>query len=312
MNSNLEHVNCNFCRKSITKPYATVSYADYLNRRPELKNDDDPMLKNKELLNYGFNLVKCKNCGLVYINPRLTEEGLKRLYKKEYFSTYANTKSLGHKKRQGIFEVEIVELEKLIQKLKIGRKILDVGCGGGFFLTSLNDSWKKHGIDINSFAVKYGRDTFGIDILKGNLREISFSDETFNVVNMRSTIEHLPDPMSELYETHRILRKGGMISICTPNIGGVCGKIYKEKFRFVCPAHHIYYFSTKTLSRLLKKAGFKIQKVVYPYFSTPYFSLLDPLKILYDAISLRIFRDPYVVSPPFFGNLVNVYATKKG
>ena len=133
MNFDLEYVNCNLCGKSDTRIYATVSYMDYLNRRPELKSDDDPILKNEELANYKFSLVKCKNCGLIYVHPRLTEKSLANLYQEQYFSQYVNIQSEEHKKRQETFKVETIELERLVKKLKVGREILDVGCGGVLF-----------------------------------------------------------------------------------------------------------------------------------------------------------------------------------
>lgn len=311
MNFDLEYVNCNLCGKSDTRLYATVTYMDYLNRRPVLKSDDDPILKNEELANYKFSLVKCKNDGLIFVNPRLTEKSLTNFYQKQYFSYYANTKSEAHKKRQETFKVEIADLERLTEKLKVGWKILDVGCGGGFFLASLNNSWEKYGTEVNPTALKYGKDTFGLNILKGHLREVNFHDETFDVIKIRGTIEHLPDPMSELREINRILRKGGLIAVNTPNIGSICGRIYKEKFRMVDPIHHIYYFSTKTLSLMLKKVGFKVRKVSYHYFDTPYASWRDPLKILCDVASFRFFRNPHTVSPSFYDNIVDIYATKE-
>ena len=298
----LEHVSCNLCGKTNAASYAAVSYMDYLSRRPELKRDDDPLLKNGEAANYKFSLVKCKNCGLIYVNPRLTRKNLTELYQGEYFSYYGDTESEAHKKRQETFKIEIAELEGLAQKLKTGRKILDVGCGGGFFLAGLDKSWEKYGIEVNPSAVKYGQDTFGLNILKRDIGKIDFPEETFDVIKMRGVIEHLPDPMKELREACRILRKGGLIAINTPNIGSICGKIYKEKFRIVCPIYHIYYFSTRTLSLMLKIAGFKIQKVSYHYFDTPYASWRDPLKILFDR----------TVSPAFYGNIVDIYAVKGG
>lgn len=311
MNFDLEYVNCNLCGKSDARLYATVSYMDYLNRRPEFKSDDDPILKNEELANYKFSLVKCKNCGLIFVNPRLTEKSLTNLYQEQYFSHYADTKSEAHKKRQETFKAEIADLERLTEKLKVGRKILDVGCGGGFFVASLNNSWEKYGTEVNPAAVKYGKDTFGLNMLKGHLREVNFHDETFDVVKIRGTIEHLPDPMSELREIHRILREGGIIAVNTPNVGSICARIYKEKFRMVDPIHHIYYFPTKTLSSMLEKVGFKVQKVSYHYFDTPYASWRDTLKILYDVATFRIVRKSDTVSPPFHGNIVDIYATKE-
>ena len=127
---------------------------------------------------------------------------------------------------------------------------------------------------------------------------------------MRGVIEHLPDPLSELRRVHRVLRKDGMLTINTPNIGSICGKLYKEKFRLVCPTHHIYYFSTKTLSCMLEKTGFKVHKISYHYFDTPYANWKDILKIFLDVTGLGILRNPDVVSPAFYGNIVDIYVTK--
>lgn len=307
MNFELESVDCNLCGKSNTRLYATVSYIDYLNRRPELKSDDDPILKNEELASFKFSLVKCKNCNLIYTNPRLTEKSLAKLYQDEYFSYYADTKSEAHRKRQETFKVEIAELERLTDK----RKILDVGCGGGFFLAAMDNSWDKYGVEINPAAVNYARDTFGLNIIKGNLKEASFSDEAFDVVIIRGVIEHLPDPAGVLYEINRILREDGIIAVKTPNISSICARIYKEKFRIADPIHHVYYFSTKSLSSMLKNVGFEVQKISYYYFNTPYASWKNTLKILIDVTTFRIFRKFDTISPPFYGNIANIYAVKE-
>ena len=306
MNFDLENVSCNYCGKSDTELYAMVSYIDEMNRRPELLKKNDPILLNAGIANHKFSLVKCKNCGLIYVNPRLTRKNLAKLYETEYFSYYVDTNSKAHKKREETFKIEIAELERLTE----GRKILDVGCGGGFFLASLDNSWQKYGTEINPAAVEYGK-KLGLNIHKGNLKEANFPQGIFDVVKLRGVIEHLPDPISELYEIYRILRKGGLIAVNTPNIDSICGMIYKEKFRMICPVRHIYYFSTKTLSLMLKKVGFRVLKVSYHYFDTPYASWKDSMKILCDVASFRIFKRPHTVSPPFYGNIVDIYAIKE-
>lgn len=317
MNFEVESVNCNLCGKSDTGLWARVSYADYLNRRPELKRDDDPILQNEDLANYKFSIVKCRSCGLVYVNPRLTQSDLAKLYHEDYFSYYADVESEAHRKRQATFKCEIKDLEEVASKSKaldignIGRKILDVGAGGGWFLASLNNSWAKWGTDVNPAAVKFGEKNLGLNMRQGTLKQLCFSDESFSVVKLRGSIEHLPDPIGELYEVYRILSKGGIIAVNTPNITSICARMYREKFRMICPTHHIYYFSTKTLSLMLKKVGFKVVKVSYHYFDTPYASWSDPVKIIADIAMLRILRKSDTVSPPFWGNIVDVYAQKE-
>ena len=310
MSLSLEHVSCNFCGSSDTRLYAKVSYSDYLNRRPELKTENDPIAKIKELLEHKFSLVKCKCCDFIYVSPRLSQEKLSALYQQEYFSFYSDNSSKKAKKRQDTFNVEIIELEKIVKKLKVGKKILDVGCGGGFFLDSLDGSWDKHGTEINSCAVKFATEELGINVLQGELKNANFSDQSFDVIKMRGTIEHLPDPLNELSEVYRILRKGGILTVNTPNIGSICAKIYREKFRMVCPTHHIYYFSTKTLSNMLGKIGFKVCKVSSHYFDTPYADWKDFFKIFSDVAGLKILRKPHTVSPSFYGNIIDIYARK--
>jgi len=307
----LEYVNCNLCHESDTRLYAKVSYLDYLSRRPDLATDDDPVFKHESLANHKFNLVKCKNCGFIYVNPRLKREALAKLYHKHYFKRYADIKSEHHRKRQQTMKCEIAELERVREELQLGKKILDVGCGGGFFLAGLDDSWDKQGIDINASAVRYGKDAFGVNILEGNLRELNLPCETFDVVKMRAIIEHVPDPMDELQQVYRVLRKGGLIAVMAPNQDSICGRIYRGKSRMVEPLHHIYCFSTKTLSLMLKRVGFKVQKVSYHYFDTPYASWKDSLKILYDVVSFNILRKNEIVSPPFYGNIIDIYAVKE-
>jgi len=310
MDLDLEHVNCNLCGSSDTKLYAEVSYMDYLRRRPELMTEDDPIVKHKELAEHKFNLVKCKQCGLIYVNPRLPDNKLSDLYQQEYYSFYSDDASEESKWRERTFMVEVAELEKITEKLGLGKKILDLGCGGGFFLNSLDDSWEKYGSELNPVAAEFAKDKFGFNVFQGKLDDANFPDEAFDVVKMRGVIEHLSDPLSELCQIHRILRKGGMLTINTPNIGSLCGKLYRDKFRLVCPTHHIYYFSTKTLSGMLEKTGFKVCKASYHYFDTPYASWKDVFKIFLDTAGLGILRNPDVVSPAFYGNIVDIYVTK--
>ncbi len=252
----------------------------------------------------GFSIVKCDGCGLIYVNPRLNREGLQIAYGHDYYQMHVESGAL--EKREKMYEIELRE----IQSLRTGGKILDVGCGGGFFVSRFGKSWEKSGTEFNPVAAEEARKNFGLDVRVGPLPELGYSSEAFDVVNLRGVIEHFQDPYSYLVESYRILKKGGLVAINTPNIGSLCAQIYKEKFRLVTPKYHIYYFSTQTMTEMLKKAGFKIVRIRYFYLGTPYAHWTDGFKLLADSVRLAFNPVAPVVSPAFFDNVVHVYAEK--
>jgi SAM-dependent methyltransferase len=274
----LEEVRCNLCGADDSETWAVVN---------------------------NFTIVRCRHCSLVYVNPRVNQEGLKEIYSEEFFEIQSDDED--SRKREEMYRIEIRDLESIIDR----GSILDVGTGGGFFLKALSNNWDKYGCEISERAASFGREKFGLNIETGALRDIGYEDNFFDVVNFRGVIEHVPDPYADLKEAYRILKDGGIVSINTPNIDGLCGRLYRGRFRLVDPITHIYYFSTKTISRMLEKAGFEIVKASFFYMGTPYENFLrDVAKIILDMIILTFYRRYRTLSPPFFRSVINIYGRK--
>ncbi len=252
----------------------------------------------------GFSIVECVKCALVYVNPRLNREGLQIAYGSQYYQMHTESGAL--EKRMKMYDIEVGAIEKL----RAGGKILDVGCGGGYFMSRFGNSWEKYGTEFNPVAAAEASKNFNLNVRVGALPELGYESNYFDVANLRGVIEHFQDPYSYLQEAYKILKPGGLIAINTPNIGSLCAKIYKEKFRLVTPLYHIYYFSTQTMTEMLKKAGFKILAVRYFYLGTPYARWTDGFKLAADSVRLFFDRSAPVVSPAFFDNVVHVYAEK--
>ncbi len=252
----------------------------------------------------GFKIVECCHCGLVYVNPRLNRAGLQKVYGVDYYQMHGEDKARAL--RIKMYDIEVKELQKLVKP----GKILDVGCGGGFFLSRLGEGWEKFGTEFNPAAAEDGRVRFGLDVKLGPLPELDYKDNSFDVINMRGVIEHFQDPFSYLTTAYRILKPGGMLAINTPNIGSLCARLYKVKFNLVTPKYHIYYFSTKTMTEMLVKAGFKIVCKKYFYIGTPYAKWSDPFRIPIDMIRLRMNPAARLLSPAFFDNVLHIYAAK--
>lgn len=205
----------------------------------------------------GFNIVKCKKCGLVYVNPRLSMDDIKKLYQEvEYF----NRGEEGHGYRDYLAdrELHIKTFERefdRIERHKKGGKLLDIGCATGFALkVAKGRGWDVYGIEVSRFASEYARKEFSIDVFNGTLEESHYPDKYFDLIISYGTIEHTTEPKTFLKESGRILKDDGLIVIATPDIGNWLGN---RKFQYK-PLEHLYYFNIDTISKTLRDAGMEV------------------------------------------------------
>jgi SAM-dependent methyltransferase len=260
----MENVNCNLCgKKTPTKLWAK-------GKSKRFKDDSKT-----------YKIVKCKKCGLIYSNPRLTPKELEEYYGKSYV---ANRSKGGKKKNSARKEMYALELDDLLEQLdkQFGRTnvdFLDVGCSNGAFLKSLD------GTDIVRYATEFSKPAAteaqkrvkGIKkIWTGDLLTINFDKKKFDVVHLRAVFEHVSDPMATLRKAHQILKKEGMLILSTtPNAGSPAAKLFKYRWTLTKPEEHIYYYTDKTIDVYLAKTGFKRVKTSYPYWGNP---ILPPNK----------------------------------
>ncbi|MBP7506963.1 MAG: class I SAM-dependent methyltransferase [Prolixibacteraceae bacterium] len=258
--------------------------------------DDTVLWGNKA----GIDIVKCRNCGLIYCNPRPDNSELQKFYSEEYFIE-------GHYEedflRQRMYEIEIDEIVK-----RIGRqgRFLDVGCAVGKFLQTLPDTFEKWGTEFSEDAARMGRDKFNLNIISGQVRDAPLPLNYFDVVQMRGVLEHSQNPYEDLTKIRMVLKDSGLLRISQlPNIGGISARLFKTRFNQVKPGEHLYYFTPKTLKLMLDKTGFRIVSIDYPYLNTPYASLIK------DIFSMFACFFNNKTTPPFFRNMMIVYADKK-
>jgi len=226
-NKPLEHVKCSLCGADDT----------------ELVTIED-----------SFRIVKCKRCGLIYLNPRPREENLLEFYG-DFFSTNEESVSQWSRLMGKVYK----ETKKNIEKEYSSGKLLDMGCGLGLFLKLWNPKkWELFGVDISKKAVGYAKNK-GLNVKQDSLEETDFSDNYFDVITMFYVLEHLPNPLKVLKEVRRVLKKDGLLVIRIPQ------SISAERFlkffgvrrNLFHPPMHLYDFSTKILKEFLLKAGFK-------------------------------------------------------
>jgi len=197
-------------------------------------------------------VVRCKKCGLIYKNPRLTEDEFNKILESAPQQINVDVCS----SKEELFS----NFLKKIEKIKNKGKILDVGCGSGYFLKLAKDlGWEVYGTEVNPHLIKFAKDEFGINIEKKTLKD--FEEEKFDVVTMLEVIDLLRNPKEELKEVRRILKKDGLVFIRVNNGLWHCNlERFRKYFSFLGlypSVLHLYSFTPRTLKRILQEVGFK-------------------------------------------------------
>lgn len=257
----------------------------------------------------GLRIVRCIQCGLIYVNPRFTSEKLKDVYDHEYFDGIGK-RYFENEWRLSYFKPIIDQLIK-ITGLKRG-KILDIGTAGGHFMKHLkNRGFMTYGIEPSTAASSFARKQLGLHVKTGNLLSAHFPENSFDIVTLNDVIEHMPNPRKNLEHAHSLLKEGGWLVLSTPNIDSLGFRIFCEGFVFIVPQVHLWYFSPETLSILLHNTGFVIRKITYPYFDTPFFNIKELLRLFLNIVRKKILSpNSFIPSAPWYGNVIKIYAQK--
>ena len=124
---------------------------------------------------YGLNVVACRSCGLVYVNPRPTEASALRRYSPAYFDNEYLPHVRGNMAEvTAHFAFVLREVNTLLQPRTDRVRLLELGCGSGTLLNAAASQlgWQVSGVEFNSAAVDHARRHYRLkdvpDILRGS------------------------------------------------------------------------------------------------------------------------------------------------
>jgi len=222
-------------------------------------------------------VMKCDECGLVFRRTavELSEEELFAFVNRtgdaskgptgKYDASYTKNDS-----RVLLWKSSLKELDRF--KLSESHKLLDIGSAKGVFLDIARKyGWEVMGIEPSYSDSAYARRVFGLSFFSGTLEEAKLPSGQFDVATMWDVIEHLKNPAETVAESFRVLKPGGVISILTPNHDSLITLFAHLAYKLTAhllpleyllyPPVHQYYFTPKTLSDLLIRAGFEVKQI---------------------------------------------------
>jgi 2-polyprenyl-3-methyl-5-hydroxy-6-metoxy-1,4-benzoquinol methylase len=245
---NLETVPCNLCHS--TDLETVYDARAHLEKDPELavkfRASSDELLTQP--------LVKCRNCSLLFVNPRVRAAAILAGYAEGDDPQYVSQMNA----RVRTFAGALSHVNRL--KPAKGR-LLDVGTAAGAFLrTARDDGWEAMGIEPNRWLARWGRDEYGVPIQVGSIDDVSTPDGHFDVVTLWDVIEHTPDPLHVLRRTRQLLKDDGLLVVNFPDIGSWIARAMGRSWPFLSSVH-LYYFTRDTMRATLQTAGFEIATV---------------------------------------------------
>lgn len=210
-----------------------------------------------------FLVVRCRNCQLVYTNPRPDADDIHRFYPDDYRP---------HRSRKPLLARKPHPFERLLGRPTAERRgalpwpgvgrMLDFGCGGGSFLGRMADlGWDVTGIDCSPAAVRAVTTGLGLNAVVGTLPHPDLRPSTFEVVTMWHSLEHVHDPLAVVREAYRLLIPGGRLVVSCPNIDSWAFRRYAESWFGLDVPRHLTHFTPKTLTLMLQTAGLRVNEV---------------------------------------------------
>ena len=208
-------------------------------------------------VNCSLNIVRCRMCGLVFVNPQPTLDALREyhtaseLMSQDGWSSYFN-----HSQEQicELWEERFADVRRWKQASNVS--LLDVGAGYGDFLHyACKAGWQVSGFEFSPAVARLSQEKYGIPLAVGDLFEMPFPNQSFDVITMWHVLEHLANPMAVLRRLFELLRPGGLLVLEVPNLNCLVRKSYRIPMTVNL---HLYHFSPATLSSLASAAGFRV------------------------------------------------------
>ena len=241
------------------------------------------------LVKDGSSFVRCPGCGLIYVNPQLTESALA-----EHFASSPAwevwARSVLPSPEQQAFDIEKYRsaIEIMKELYPDSQSLLDIGANSGFFLSLAREAgFKVSGIEPSEAACKVAKELFGLALFNGQLADYPIEENSFDIITFWASLEYHKYPKVAISKAVELLRPEGLLLIfISGNAHSLVMRMLREKcvgFLF----NRLWYFSLESLDRLVSQ--------VNPALSlAERYSVIPSLDVIAHYLS---YEDPYSESP---------------
>jgi 2-polyprenyl-3-methyl-5-hydroxy-6-metoxy-1,4-benzoquinol methylase len=248
-------------------------------------------LRNSEHL---FIIARCDGCGVLRTLPEMSDDELAFFYPHDYWG--------GEPSLDWIRKSQAEKTRFLAGCEPHGGRILDVGCGAGFFLRALDPTvWDPFGIETGATAAAAAERIIGMGrIFNGTLIDSACEEAYFDVLTFWSALEHTNEPRDTLIEARRVVKRGGTLIVQVPNAASYQARWFGGDWFALDAPRHRYHFTAATLTRLLGETGFQIVRTSFHSKAHNTHALRQSLKAkLYSPSASAMRRAAFLACLPF-------------
>lgn len=173
---------------------------------------------------------------------------------------------------------------RILRRYRRSGRLLDIGCGQGFFLKSAEKYYLTYGMDVSAYCANESRIRADkSSVFVGDATHLGCRDEIFDLIACFDLLEHIERPGSTLGESHRALVRGGILMVRVPNTSSIGARLKGDGWFGQKDETHVSLLSNEEWIDLIKSNGFEVLDLFYDgLWDTPYFRKIP--KILQDLI----------------------------
>lgn len=207
---------------------------------------------------------------------------------KDYYNNYWRAERHGGT-IQGYYPNLLSWLRRELRQTQAGT-ILEAGCGAAAFTPYLAQCTNHmRACDISSEQIKKNSEAFpDIHFFTQDLgSSLACETDSMDIIWCSEVLEHLFDPAYAVREFYRVLKPEGKLLVTVPYHGGfknILIALFKWNEHFSADNPHIRFFTKKTISNVVNKAGFRSIRIETCGMGKPLRDFFVPTNILLTAV----------------------------